>query len=640
MLKKFEIVPFEHATHEIYSELGFKSGIEFHIQLLTKNKLFCRCPAGLYSEEYDAAILRHMRPTLSEMGTYDGTALMEFKKKKEVLYLLNGESVCTYEMDDTPPFLINEEAVEKATQIAMLLNCNIVGELHVMRKQYLDGSIPTGFQRTAVIGVNGEVPLEDGRVVRISQLNVEEDACREVSDIGHRITFRTDRLSMPLIEIITDDGLKDPYMAYLAGRRIQALTRASGLVRTGIGAARQDVNVSIAGGNRVEIKGVPKIPYFPKLLHYEAFRQKIFLDIKEEIAKRGILSSPDAIQFVELTANPIAIQVPLWRRAERIIGVVIRDFDDLFRTEIQIGRAFYDDVSSIVNVVACLDNEPNIIHSACPDIGGPTESQFKMLRESAGAKKNDVLVVVWGDKRDAEIGAYEIRDRIISARDIGVPNETRKAFPNGTTCFERVLPGADRMYPDTDHPPKPLRKEYLEQIRLKLPVSPWQMEKKWQKLGLSHHLIFELLHRRKGDLFDSICQNTNFKPSVIATHLTQTLVALRRKGVIKQNLDDIALEEIFNSLNSINAPNEAIPDAIELFAKEKNIARIIEQFKPIDETTARKIIKKVIDEQKHNAISKNCESQISFFMGIVMKELRGKIAGAKVRNIVKELVNT
>ncbi|HDG68698.1 MAG TPA: Glu-tRNA(Gln) amidotransferase GatDE subunit E, partial [candidate division Zixibacteria bacterium] len=277
MSKKFEIIAYEDATPQFYKEIGFKAGLEVHQQLDTEKKLFCRCPAGVYSEDHDAAIIRHMRPTLSEMGTYDGTALMEFKKQKEVLYLLKDESVCTYEMDDTPPFLINEQALEYAIKIAQMFGCEIVGEVHIMRKQYLDGSIPTGFQRTAIIGLDGEIPLSDGRVVRVRQLNLEEDACREVSDIGHRITFRTDRLSMPLIEVITDSSIDSPQMAYEVARRIQALTRASGLVRRGIGASRQDVNGSVAGGSRVEIKGVPRIPMIPKLLHYEAVRQKIFL---------------------------------------------------------------------------------------------------------------------------------------------------------------------------------------------------------------------------------------------------------------------------------------------------------------------------------------------------------------------------
>ena len=105
-------------------------------------------------------------------------------------------------MDDTPPFPINQQALEIALKLGMLLNCAIVDELHVSRKQYLDGSIPTGFQRTAIVGVDGWVPYK-GRKIHITHVCLEEDACREISDTGHEIVFRTDRLSMPLLEVIT-----------------------------------------------------------------------------------------------------------------------------------------------------------------------------------------------------------------------------------------------------------------------------------------------------------------------------------------------------------------------------------------------------------------------------------------------------
>ena len=211
----FKDKPIEEMNPGDYQVLGFMAGLEVHQQLWTRSKLFCRCPAGRRVTRVDAEVLRHMRPTLSELGEYDGTALMEFKTHKEIVYLLERGTVCTYEMDDTPPFEIDEEAVRIAIEMAELCNLNLVSELHVMRKQYLDGSIPTGFQRTAMVGLTGAIPfqipeLNVSRELSIRQLSLEEDSCREVSDVGHRITFRTDRLGMPLTEMVTEPEMLTP----------------------------------------------------------------------------------------------------------------------------------------------------------------------------------------------------------------------------------------------------------------------------------------------------------------------------------------------------------------------------------------------------------------------------------------------
>ncbi|MDX2415295.1 MAG: hypothetical protein QNK33_08910, partial [Bacteroidales bacterium] len=271
-------VELHKAKKKDYERIGFMSGLEVHQQLLTKSKLFCRCPAGIYHkhDDYNAEVIRHMRPTLSELGEYDGTALMEFRTRKEIVYRLNNENACTYEVDDTPPFPIDSEALEIALEISLLSKLNIVGEVHITRKQYLDGSIPTGFQRTAILGVEGEIELKNKKV-RLIQLSIEEDSCREISDIGHTRVYKTDRLGMPLIETVTYPDMDTPWELAEAAEYIRYLNRSTGKVRTGIGAGREDVNVSCRGGSRVEIKGVAHNLWIPRLSHIEAFRQYALL---------------------------------------------------------------------------------------------------------------------------------------------------------------------------------------------------------------------------------------------------------------------------------------------------------------------------------------------------------------------------
>jgi glutamyl-tRNA(Gln) amidotransferase subunit E len=301
-------VPRKQADPQVYAELGFKCGLEIHQQLKTEKKLFCRCPAGRYQEgdQFDAELIRHMRPTLSELGEYDGTALMEFRTKKNIIYRIKDETACTYDIDDTPPFPVNRQALDIAIEVALLLKTNIVGELHITRKQYLDGSIPTGFQRTAIVGIEGEIPLT-GKKVRIIQLSVEEDACREVSDYGHLRTYTTDRLGMPLIETVTYPDMKTPDEAAEAGHYLRYLTRSTGKVRTGIGAAREDVNVSITGGNRVEIKGVAHIRWIPELVHNEAFRQRSLLEIRSILKARFPDPALWSIRSADLSQNDLGL---------------------------------------------------------------------------------------------------------------------------------------------------------------------------------------------------------------------------------------------------------------------------------------------------------------------------------------------
>ena len=462
-------VPFEEATDETYANLGFRCGLEVHQQLTTEKKLFCRCPAGRYQQaaDFDAQLVRHMRPTLSELGEYDGTALMEFRTKKNIVYRIKGETACTYDIDDTPPFPLNRDALKIAVEIALLLGSRIVGELHITRKQYLDGSIPTGFQRTAIVGIEGEIPIR-AHPVRIIQLSVEEDSCREVSDIGHDRVYMTDRLGMPLIETVTYPDMRTPAEAAEAAQYIRYLARSTGKVNTGIGAAREDVNVSIDGGTRVEIKGVQHIRQIPRLTHNEAFRQNALLGIQDELLTR--IDDPATwMPRHTMIHGSLALQLRRELGLEdevELVAMSLPGFAGLSQAFTSPGRCFIDEISDRLKVIACIE-KPNLASSERMELPIP-EDLWEELEHELEATDCDTLLLLWGAHTDMPTAVETVEERCRWAFD-GVPNETRKALPDGTTMFERVLPGPDRMYPDTDSAPIPIGEDTIEAARSNAP---------------------------------------------------------------------------------------------------------------------------------------------------------------------------
>ncbi len=516
-------VPRKEARQEDYDRIGFMSGLEVHQQLKTKHKLFCHCPAGIYQqpEEYDAEVIRHMRPTLSELGEYDGTALMEFKTRKKIVYHIANETACTYDIDDTPPFHIDREALEIALKISLLSKLNIVGEVHITRKQYLDGSIPTGFQRTGIIGVEGEIYLRNKKV-RLIQLSLEEDSCREVSDIGHTRVYRTDRLGMPLIETVTYPDCVNPDEVKEACDYIRFLNRSTGLVRTGMGAGRQDVNVSCRGGSRVEIKGVAHTKWIPELTHNESFRQWALLAIRDKLKKMFSDVKKWKINHVELKGKNLPDHefFPNGQANNlRYYAINLPGFKGLLSHFTQPGKIFADEISDRLKVIACLI-APYMLHSEelNPSLD---EKSWENVAKLLKAGDRDAQIIFRAPEEDIETALETIEERCQMAFE-GVPNETRKSFADGTTIFERVLPGADRMYPDTDTAPLPLENEYIENLGKVLPtevIDRYHQLKKWKIPEDTFTYIFS---RNLFPLIERLIGELNMDPVFAGTFIGHT----------------------------------------------------------------------------------------------------------------------
>lgn len=557
-----------------YESVGLISGLEVHQQLLTREKLFCRCPAGLYTTTHDGEVLRHMRPTLSELGEYDGTALMEFKTKKEIVYLLNELNVCTYEMDDTPPFLVNQEAIDVAIELCLAMNMDIIDEVHIARKQYLDGSIPTGFQRTAIIGVNGWLPFK-GRRLTVSHVSVEEDSCREVQNKGHRIVFRTDRLGMPLTETVTGPDLRTPEEVRDAILLCSLVARSTRRARTGIGAARQDVNVSVRGGNRVEIKGVPRAGYAVKLVHNEAIRQVNLLRIRDELRARG-LKSPEQIRMrmADVTDISVDVHIGFVERATahggKVYAVKIEGVRDVAEYPTQPHTTFLDELAGRIRVIACLDEVPIVFGGShlppLPNVYGIDERVRKRLRVG----ENDDYFLVSGPEADCRTAAEEIRLRFADAT-LGVPKETRKPLQGGFTTFERILPGPDRMYPDTDSPPTRITAERVEKARSRLGPPPWERMQRYCAWRVPAETTAFLIRRGGADIVDNVVQRTGVDGLTAAIEIGQRAKALKRSGVPIERLGTQEWLQIFDLYTDGMIPREGIRTVAACMALEPGL---------------------------------------------------------------------
>ncbi len=544
-----------HKAHlKDYQRIGFKSGLEVHQQLKTQSKLFCRCPAGIYhaDDDFDAEVIRHMRPTLSELGEYDGTALMEFKTRKNITYRLNNRSACTYEVDDTPPFHIDPEALKIAIEISLLSKLNIVGEVHITRKQYLDGSIPTGFQRTAILGVEGEIQLKHKKV-RLIQLSIEEDSCREISDIGHERIYKTDRLGMPLIETVTHPDMTTPDELAEAAQYIRFLNRSTGKVRTGMGAGREDVNVSCAGGSRVEIKGVAHNKWIPELSHNEAFRQWALLNIKKIIHERGLQLSKWKMSHQEIDFSMPELLAPILReklnQRQKVIAINLPGFRGILSHFMQPGHHFAHEISHRLKVIACIER-PNMTHSESFD---PilSEDAFGRISKWLGASENDAQIILWGPAEDIPTALETVEERIRMAFE-GVPEETRKSLPDGTTIFERVLPGSDRMYPDTDSAPIPLTVEFIDSLGKNLPPDIADRYAQLKKWNVPEDTWNYLLSKNMLPLIEKICANHGYDHKFIGSFLGHTFKNIEGKCDLHKNFFYEKIYELFRYIKEKN----------------------------------------------------------------------------------------
>ncbi len=626
-----------------YQKVGLRVGLEIHQQLKSSRKLFCHCKPQLLTEKPDVIVMRWMRPTLGETGEIDPTMLKEFKKRKIIVYEAYSKHTCLYEIDEVPPYDVDEESLKTAILIAKLFHMKIPDVVIVSRKQYLDGSVPSGFQRTMIIGLDGWMPLSNGKKLRIVQLCLEEDAARKISEDDKKIVYRVDRLGIPLVEITTAADLHSPEEVLDAALRIGSLLRATGKAMRGIGTIRQDINVSIKGGNRIEIKGVQYPEWFKPLIDNEIRRQLKLIEIAKELQKRGVteedIEKEKPVDVSEIFKKTKArfIKSAL-SRGEKVIAIRLPGFGGLLGIEILPGRRFGKEFAERVKVIVGL---AGIIHTdELPAYGISEEEKEELFKATGADKTKDAVAFVVGPEDRALDAIDEIKERAKQAIK-GVPPETRRANPDGTTSFERPLGTAARLYPDTDTPPIILTQEFIKEATAYLPPYPWEKEKEYmEKFGFTANEARRIVLSDRFELFEkavSIGIPAKFVYSVIFNLMT----SLRRDGFNVDQISDEKLLKLFKYFKDEKISKEAFEPMLKYLSShpDKNIDEAIEALglKKISIDEVKKFLDELV-ERNVKLIAERGERAIKGLMGDAMRVLRGKVDGKIVYNLLLERI--
>ncbi|MCD6573100.1 MAG: Glu-tRNA(Gln) amidotransferase subunit GatE [Thermoplasmata archaeon] len=605
-----------------YEKLGFKAGLEIHQQLAT-HKLFCNCESELEeNEKLRFAFSRRLRPVQSEQGDVDRAAIEEARRGKKFLYYA-GENACLVEADEEPPHSANEDAIDAAIMVSLLLNADLVDEIHFMRKIVIDGSNTTGFQRTALIALNGSI---DG--IGIETICLEEDAARKIGEERNEIKYALDRLGIPLIEIATAPDIKSPKQAMEIALKIGMLLRAMKRVKRGIGTIRQDLNVSIREGARVEIKGVQELNDIPKILENEVKRQIELIEVAKELKRRKAKEFKEEIKNVESIFEKTKSK--FLQKNKPILACRLPKFKGLLGgvkyKEHRLGKELAMYAKSRGGGIMHSDELPNY---------GISIDEVKELRKFLNCGNEDAFIISAGKNAMEAIKIAAERAKMALK---GVPEEVRKAMPDGSSSYMRPLPGAARMYPETDVPPIKVDKGRVAKIKAMLPEMPDEKIKRMiGQYGLSREEARQLVYSGRDELFEEMARKHGHE-KVVARILLNVLSEMEKEGY-DVNEAMARLDDVMHGLEKKMYAKEAIDALLRYLAANKgaSMEEAIEKcgIRAMSEEEIKRIIKKIVKE-KANLIEERKEKAISPLMGIIMKELRGKADGALINKLLTE----
>ena len=604
-------------------------GIEIHQQLDTR-KLFCDCPSCLVEEE-GASFQRRLRPTQSEMGEIDRAALAQSERKMRFRYQAPPSASCLVEADEEPPHRASPEAVDVILTVAALLGARPVDEIHFMRKLVIDGSNTSGFQRTAMVAMDGFLEV-NGRRISVDSFCLEEDAARKVETNGSEVTYRLDRLGIPLIEIATGPDMHTPDEVKEVAQRLGSIMRATRRVKRGIGTIREDVNISIPGGARVEIKGVQELRMLPVYVEKEMERQRSLLTIRDMLLERGVGQA--AVEATDLTATfedcASKVIAGALKSGGKVLGARLPGFAGVLRSadgKLRLGAEMAQRARP--------KGVKGIFHSDELPAYGIDQRYVDAVRGALHLVPEDAFVLCAAPEARANAA---LEAAIIRANEalVGIPEETRDPQPDGSSTYSRPLPGAARMYPETDVPPIPVSSERMERIHASLPELPEaRIERIAAEYSIHEQQARQLVREGWDAVFEEVAADRELS-GLAARTLTSTLAELERDVDISC-LDEGALKAAFSGVADGKFAKEAVPDVLRKMAEGKSMEEAVKELglSAVNADEAQAIVARVVREREAFIREKGMAAA-GPLMGPVMAELRGRLDGKAASELLRK----
>jgi len=655
--------------------LGFMCGLEIHQQLATA-KLHSRMPSKLY--EYKSEDIpsdwprstRRLRASQGEGGETDVAARFEQRRNRTFEYV-QPPNAGLIELDESPPRDHEPEAVDVVLTMAALMDAKPIPNLQAMRKTVVDGSNTSGFQRTTIVATGGKIEADSSQV-GIDIISLEEDSARKLetkrSELGEIVVYNLDRLGMPLVEVATAPDVRSPEHAKDTALALGRLLRDTRRVRRGLGSIRQDLNVSIACGDRVEIKGCQDLDWIPRIIRLEMARQLHFYRLANEL--RSAASLPLLPPDREMDSKPVENRVHL--ATSNRIHLDIHELTEIFsECESEMVSSSLEAGSSVLGVplpgfsghlgkkttdqnetqlprlgrelasAAKLAGVPGIFHSDELPAYGISASEVDAVRSAISLSEQDAFVLCVAPSWQGELALESVVYRARRAFH-RIPQEVRnvvirKGKPeDGTTTALRPLPGGARMYPETDIPVLEITPDRWSSICENLPLTVHERKERLNVLELSTNQVEALLNGEIDDLlFQGIEGPLELPPKAWASALLESgtdkpnalaaSVHLREQGMLTREGAETLLME------SAEAPLEELVSWMSSESESRG-------FVPADTSSIEEAVDAVLSERA-DFIEERGMGAVGPLMGMVMQKLGGSADGKAVSQILRDRIN-